>query len=68
MVPMDQPAAALDMITRFVRHKDLAGHEPAPATSEREKAKQLQQQEKSKEQQQALLQPAAVAEGKTEVY
>jgi len=67
MVPMDQPLAALDMITRFVRHKDLAGHEPSPATSEREKAKQ-QQQEKPKEQQQALLQPAAVAEGKTEVY
>jgi len=44
MVPMDQPAAALDLITRFIRHEDLAGHEPTPDTPERKNAKQQQEQ------------------------
>ena len=61
---MDQPAAALDLITRFIRHKDLAGHEPTPDTAERKNPKQQQEQE---EEQQELQRPAAVAEGKTEV-
>lgn len=32
MVPMDQPAAALDMITRFMLNKNLAGDDEAVAT------------------------------------
>jgi hypothetical protein len=69
MVPMDQPAAALDMITRFVRHKDLSGHEAItmPESPQSEQQQVGQQVKERQQQKQKVEQPAGLSDERIQV-